>query len=529
MNYLNEYDAVVIGAGPNGLAAAICAAKAGWSVLVLEANEEPGGCVRSAELTLPGIIHDVFSSFYPLGNSPVLKSFQLENFGLRWCRADIATANPTPDGQAAFIGRTTDDTAQGLELLTPNEGRAWRDFMQVFHQIEEPLWACLFSPFPPMVPTAQLLWRLHSAGLEGYHPLDFARLAVSSVRDFGQDYFHGEPLRRLLCTFALHSDLAPEASTSSIYACVLAWAAQTYGFPVAEGGAGSLTRALVDCLVSYGGQVRCDSRVTKVVIRNRRARGVQFADGLEVKAKHAVIADTSAPALFQDLVGLEHLPTTFARRSRRFHWGKGVFKMDWTLKGNVPWQSDVAQQAATIHLGDSVDDMSRYVNEVARNLVPRHPYLLLGQPCIADPSRAPDGMTTLWGYTHVPTHPVGDADDSLSGDWSIISEGFADRLEERIEILAPGFRDKILARHIMTPQDLEAANANLVGGDINGGTADLSQQLIFRPLPGTTRYRTPIRGLYLASASTHPGGGVHGAPGAAAFHTARTDLRLHRI
>ncbi len=522
---MSDVDLVVIGSGPNGLAAAICAARAGWSVVVLEAQPAPGGAVRSDELTIEGFTHDTFSAFYPFGvSSPVFDSFDLSRHGLVWRWADIQNAHPAPDGDTAIIAHDADATEAALDKLASGDGHAWARYQGLYRQIEEPLVDTLYTPLPNASAAAKLAWRARKFGL-----LDFARFGLLSVRRLGDEWFAGEGVRRMLAGLALHSDLAPEAVGSGMYANMLAWVGQQYGFPVPEGGAGALSAALVAELESRGGRVACSSRVTDVDIDRGRVTAVRIADGTQIGVRRAVFADIGPPALFLGLVGEEHLPAKLMRRLDRFEWGAGAFKIDWALDGAVPWNSEPARRSATVHLGDSVDDLSRYANEFTRGLIPDHPYLLLGQQCVADPTRAPQGQSTLWGYTHVPTHPQGDAAGVLGPSWRESAEGFADRCETRIEALAPGFRDRILARRLMTPADLEARNANLVGGDISGGSFAVWQQVVFRPLPGMFRYRTPIRGLYLCSASTHPGGGVHGGCGAAAFAVARSDARLKRI
>lgn len=517
-------DAVVVGSGPNGLTAGICAAREGWDVLVLEAADRPGGAVRSDELTLPGVVHDTFSSFHPLAKaSPVLRSFRLEEVGLEWAEAPLHNAHPGPDGRTAVMCRDVADTAEHLDTLSSGEGDAWRDFVAIWHRIEEPFLAQLMSPVPDVTAATRIAWRLRD------RLPDLMRTLISSVETLGEDHFSDPATHRMLTGLALHSDLAPEAPGSGLAGAILAWVGQSTGWPTPRGGAGKLAEALVRRLEGLGGEVRCRSRVARISVRAGRAVAAVLEDGTEIPARRAVLGDVSAPALLTELVGEEHLPDKVRSRLGHFRWGSGVFKVDWTIREGIPWSSPEARDAGTVHLGDSNADMSRYANEVHRSLIPRHPYLLLGQTTVADPTRAPAGLATVWGYTHVPASPRGDAEGDLTPGWPDATEGFADRLEARIEELAPGFRERIVARHVMTPPDLQARNANLVNGDIAGGSFALTQQLVFRPLPGLWRYRMPVRGLYLCSASAHPGGGVHGGPGAAAWSVVRRDARLRRI
>ena len=269
--------------------------------------------------------------------------------------------------------------------------------------------------------------------------------------------------------------------------------------------------------------------MTRVVIRGRRAVAVQLADGDTIDASRAVLADVSAPALYRQLVGEDHLPAWFVRALDRFQWDHGTFKIDWALSGPIPWRAEPATRAGTVHVSDSMDRVSAYAADLARGQIPAHPFVLMGQMNKADPTRSPPGTETVWGYTHVPHTPVGDAGGELTGKWTDRdSEVFADRMEAAIEEQAPGFRSLITARHLLSPPGLEARNANLVGGAIGGGTMALSQQLVFRPVPGLGRADTPVRGLFLASASAHPGGGVHGACGTNAARAALAADRARR-
>ncbi len=296
-----------------------------------------------------------------------------------------------------------------------------------------------------------------------------------------------------------------------------------------EGGAGRLTAALVARLEARGGRVVCGRRVTRVVVRGGRAVAVVTDDGDEVAAGRAVVADVGAPALYRDMVGPEHLPPRVLDDLRRFQYDNSTVKVDWALDGPIPWAAEGARRAGTIHLANGMDQFVEASCDLQTGRIPARPHLVMGQMGVADPTRSPAGTETAWAYTHVPQKVRGDAGGELKGVWDFSeAEAFADRIEEQIEVLAPGFRSLIRGRYVATPPILEAADANLVGGAVNGGTAQLHQQLVFRPIPGLGRAETPVRGLYLGSASAHPGGGVHGACGANAARAALAAERLQR-
>lgn len=507
-------DAVVIGAGPNGLVAANLLAEAGWTVAVLEAQDEPGGAVKSAELTEPGFVSDVFSAFYPLAAaSPALRGLELERYGLRFRHGPLALAHPAADGTCPVLSRDLDETAASLDALAAGDGDGWRELMRWWDRAGDALLAGLVTPFPPVRSGVRL-----AAGLRT-DLVEFARLALLPARRLGDEHFGGDAAKRLLAGNALHADLLPESSFGGFFGWFLMALGQTVGYPCVEGGAGNLTRALVRRLESFGGSVRCGARVEEVLVRGGRAAGVRLAGGEEVGAR-AVLADVHVLNLYGGLVREEHLPAGTLAQLRHFELDLATFKLDWSLDAPIPWASADARRAPVVHVADSVDELSVTASELARRRLPERPFLVLGQYAPADPSRAPAGKDVAWAYTHVP--------QSLELTDAVRDE-LVERMEVRVEELAPGFGSLVRKRHVLTPQALEERNANLIGGGLNGGTAQLHQQVVFRPLPGLARPETPVRGLYLCSASAHPGGGVHGGPGAIAATAALRRERLKRV
>ncbi|HZG35129.1 MAG TPA: NAD(P)/FAD-dependent oxidoreductase [Gaiellaceae bacterium] len=499
-------DAVVIGAGPNGLVAANLLADAGWSVEVLEEQPEPGGAVKSGEHVEPGFVSDAFSAFYPLAAaSPVVQRLELQRYGLRWRHGPLVLAHPAADGSCAVLSRDLAETAASLERFAPGDGEAWRGLFARYDAIEQPFLRALTTPFPPVRAGLSIALRLRR------DLVDFARFAVLPVRRMGDEHFAGAGGRRLLAGNALHADLLPESPVSGFFGWFLCCLGQTVGYPVPEGGAGKLTEALVRRLEASGGRVTCGARVTEIVVRGGRAEGVRSTAG-DVTATKAVLADVHAVALYLELLRREHVPPRVLDGIRKMELDPATFKLDWTLDAPIPWAAEEARRAPVIHVTESVDELSVTASELARKLVPTDPFLVLGQYATADPTRSPAGKDTAWAYTHLPQ--------------AVDPGDLAARMEARIEALAPGFRDLIRRRHVWTPTALEQANRNLRGGALNGGTAQIHQQLVFRPIPGLGRPETPIRGLYLCSSSAHPGGGVHGGPGAIA---ARAALRKPRL
>jgi len=393
-------------------------------------------------------------------------------------------------------------------------------------KIGDPMMKSLLRPFPPVRDGARLL---RAAGVTGV--LELARLAVLPVRRLVDEDFTGESASLLFAGNALHADLTLDASGSGLFGWMLVSLGQQYGFPVPVGGAQKITDALVHRATQRGVEFACGQRVVRVAVRDGRAEGVTTHDGTHVSAR-TVLAACDVVGLMLDMLAGQELPHAYVQRLRRFQRAASTFKVDWALSSPVPWTDTAVRGAGTVHIAHSLDELTVTSGELAMRQVPAKPFLLIGQMTTSDPTRSPPGTESMWAYTHVPQDAVSDAGpDGLVGRWDQTeTEVFARRIEDRIEELAPGFRKSIIGRHLTGPRDFECQDPNLVGGDISGGTAQLHQQLVFRPLTGFARAETPIKGLYLASASAHPGGAVHGACGAnaaraALLHNPRTRLR----
>jgi phytoene dehydrogenase-like protein len=469
----DEYDAVVVGSGPNGLSAAITLARAGRSVLVCEANATIGGGARSAELSLPGFVHDVCSAVHPLAaGSPFFETLPLQRFGLEWIQPDIQLAHPLDDGSTACLYKDVDLTAEQLG----SDGAAYRRLMGPLARNWEKLAVEFLQPM------------LHVPR----HPLALTHFGIPAICPatvLAKLLFRDEPARALFAGIAAHSFLPLEAPVSSAFALVLGLAGHSVGWPIPRRGSQQISNALANYLRELGGKIET----------NRRIEDVD-----QLPRSRAVLLDISVWE-FLRLAGKKLRPI-YRRRLERFRHGPGVFKIDYALNEPIPWKAEPCHRAGTIHLGGSMDEIAAAEREVSRGEIPERPFVLVAQQSLFDETRAPRGQHTLWAYCHVPFGCKIDA---------------SDRIESQIERFAPGFRDCILARHKMGPVDLGKSNSNLVGGDINGGAANL-MQLIARPIFSPKPYRTSLRGAYLCSASTPPGGGVHGMCG---YHAAELALR----
>jgi phytoene dehydrogenase-like protein len=517
-------DVVVLGAGPNGLTAAAILAGAGLRVLVLEAGARVGGAVQTAEVTAPGYRHDLFSGFYPLTPVGPIGRLPLERYGLEWCHFNRPFGGSTPVGKGIVVERTLQQTRQRWAQDNRQDLPGWDELWTTWQRAGHALLDVLFHPLGALPPLLKMPLALRTP--QAF--FDFVQVSLASARSLAERSFRSEDARVWFIGSALHSDLAPEAAGGAVYSLVLLGLGQEVGMPVPRGGAEALPRALRACIEDRGGSIRTGEAATRILVRRGRAVGVATASN-EIAARRAVLATVEPQQLFLRLIDEGDLPAAFARAVRRYEWGTGIFKLDCALDGLPSFHAEHLNGTGVLHLGESTAMLTLASAQTSAGLLPAHPLLIVGIHTLADPTRAPSGGHTLWIETHVPFRIAGDAADTIHAtDWDGAKEAFADRIIDELERYAPGVKSLVVGRYAQSPADLAAANANLVRGDNSGGSFALHQQLVLRPVPGWFRHRTPVRGLYVGGASTHPGAGVHGAAGANAARMLLGDLGLAR-
>ena len=476
---MSDPDVVVVGSGPNGLMAGAVLARAGRRVLVIEAAPTPGGGTRSAALVRSDVVHDVCSAIHPLAlASPAFRRLaddgSLAAHGLDWIHPHVPVAHPLDGGRVAVLERSVDATAAGLGP----DAAAYRGLMQPFVDAGFDLTDSLLSPLqlPPS------------------HPIHLARFGwsgIRSARGLARSRFDSDEAQALFAGLAAHSLLSLRSPATAAYGLVLGVLGHVVGWPMARGGSQRIADALVGVIEEAGGSIECGRRVGSLA---------------DLPSSSDVVLDLT-PRQVLEILG-DRAPSRYANALRRYRYGPGVVKLDWVLDGPVPWTNPRCADAGTVHLGGTFEEIARSEADVVAGRHPDRPYVLLAQQTLFDPTRAPEGVHAVWGYCHVPNGSTVD---------------MTDRIEAQVERFAPGFRDRIVDRHVMTAPAMHAHNENYVGGDINGGAGDV-RQFVARPTWGLHPWRTPVDGVWICSASTPPGGGVHGMGG---FHAA-TDLLARR-
>lgn len=511
------YDAVVIGAGHNGLAAAVHLSAKGWKVAVVEQAAEPGGAVKTREVTLPGFRHDLYAMNLGLfAGSPFLAAYRdaLTKHGLAFVDAADRFATAFPDDTWLGVSQDLDATAQRIAVFSPADGQRWRTMVSEFAADAPHIFGLLGSPMPSWG-IVRALWKAYRARGAAWLG-DTARLMMSSARTFLDANFQSDKLKAMMAAWGMHLDFPPDMAGGALFAYLESMAEQSFGIALGKGGADTIIRAMANCLAAQGGELHLGTAVERIEISDGRANAVRLADGRVLEARRAVIANVHPKLIFGKLLTADSKRTAFDRRILSFRSGPGTMMIHLALSSLPDWRAGEAlQRFSYVHLAPSLEAMAQVYTEAMGGLLPSQPVLVVGQPTAIDPSRAPERRHILWVQVRVlPAKVRGDAAESISGtNWDEIKETYADRVIEQIERYAPGLAANILGRAVLSPLDLERDNPNLIGGDSLSGSHHLDQSFLFRPLAGWSRYKTPVNGLYLCGAATWPGAGVSAGSG----------------
>ncbi|QQR40767.1 phytoene desaturase family protein [Devosia rhizoryzae] len=507
---MSEFDAIVVGAGVNGLAAGVHLSQRGWRVLVLEKASAPGGAVRTEEITLPGFRHDLYamnlsmfagSAFYAEHKTA------LDAQGLAFVPVANSFASPFPIGNWLGVSTDLDKTTARIEDLSPADAATWRRMAQDFATEAPFVGGIMGQPMPSFGAVKLLIKAWRKKGLPWVR--DMVRLLLASPRNYLDPRFESPEVRALMAAWGLHLDFGPDVAGGAVFPYLESMANQNFGMVIGQGGADTIIKAMVGVIEASNGEVRPNAEVAQILQSGGRATGVRLLDGTEIAAKRAVIANTHPSILARTLV--PGIDKSFAAAAGKFRPGPGAMMIHLAMDGLPDWSaSPELKTFAYVHLAPSYDVMSAVYHEAMSGLLPREPVLVVGQPTAIDPSRAPDGKHVLWVQVRVVPYEIkGDASGSIAArHWDEAKQPYADRVLDLIERYAPGMRNKIIASAVLSPLDLERANPNLVRGDSLSGSHHLDQNFLFRPAGGWSRYRTPVKDLYMVGASTWPGAGT---------------------
>lgn len=489
-----SYDIIVVGAGHNGLAAGIVLARAGWKVLMLEGQPQPGGMVQTGEVTLPGFRHDLYATnLNAFAGSAMMQEFgpELARHGLDFVQASKAFCSIFPDGDLVGVTTSRDETVSGLARLSQRDASTWNRLLDTFQSISPHLAKMSRQPMPSLASLRSAL----------ACPWTGAKLVFGSSGGFARRYFENPKVQAMWAVWGMHLDFAPETPGGALYPFMQCMAVQERGLRVGRGGAGAMSAALVALFKQYGGELRCGARVDEVIVDKGKAAGVVVA-GERITTSRGVIANVTPTALFGRMV--KGASRELRQRTGRYRFGPGTMMIHLALSELPDWTNKQARNYFYVHVTPSLEAMSRAYRETSEGMLPHEPVLIVAQPTLIDPSRAPAGKHILSIQVRVVPGGI---------DWAAHKERYADRMIELLERYAPGLQKIILGRHVISPADLERANPNLVGGDSLAGSHRLSQQFLLRPFLGWSRYGTPVRSLYLCGASTWPGAGVGAGSG----------------